>query len=116
MAFLFSSDKGVEEDFAQDVPDAERKLLIATQVPTQGSVLGASMTAAAWHTKPSWFVIAANDRMIAPEQERATAKRMNSRTLTLPTSHVPMLSRPADVAGFLNEAALGKNTPTPPEN
>ena len=114
--FLVLSDKGVEEDFAQDVPDEERKLLVATQVPTQGSVLGAPMTTAAWRTKPSWFVIATNDRMIAPEQERVTAKRMNARTLTLPTSHVPMLSKPSDVAGFLNEAALGKNTPTPPGN
>ena len=69
---------------------------------------------AAWRTKPSWFVIAANDRMIAPEQERVTAKRMNARTLTLATSHVPMLSKPSEVAAFLNEAALGNNTPTPP--
>ena len=112
--FLVLSDKGVEEDFAQDVAEQERKVLIATQVPTQGSVLGAPMTAAAWRTKPSWFVIAANDRMIAPEQERVTAKRMNARTVTLPTSHVPMLSKPGEVAAFINEAALGNNAPTPP--
>ncbi len=112
--FLVLSDKGVQEDFAQDVADPERKLLIATQVPTQGSVLGAPMTAAAWRTKPSWFVIASNDRMIAPEQERVTAKRMNARTLTLTTSHVPMLSKPAEVSAFLSEAALGNNNPTPP--
>jgi pimeloyl-ACP methyl ester carboxylesterase len=69
------------------------------------------MTNAAWHTKPSWFVIAANDRMISPDQERDSAKRMNSRTLTLPTSHVPMLSKPREVAAFIDSAASGKNDP-----
>ncbi|WP_263375010.1 alpha/beta fold hydrolase [Granulicella aggregans] len=109
--FLVLSDKGVQEDFAQDVPDSVRKLLIATQVPTQGAVLGATISAAAWRTKPSWFVIAANDRMIAPEQERASAKRMNARTLTLSSSHVPMISKPAEVAAFLDDAARGTNNP-----
>ena len=112
--FLVLSDKGVQDDFAQDLTDAERKLLVATQVPTLGAVLGAPMTAAAWRTKPSWFIIAASDRMIAPEQERVTAKRMNARTLTLPTSHVPMLSKPSEVAAFPNDAASGTNIPTPP--
>jgi hypothetical protein len=47
--------------------------------------------------------------MISPEQERATAKRMNSQTLTLPTSHVPMLAKPKEVAGFIGTAASGKS-------
>jgi hypothetical protein len=47
--------------------------------------------------------------MISPEQERVTAKRMNSQTLTLPTSHVPMLAKPKEVAEFIGTAASGKS-------
>jgi hypothetical protein len=49
--------------------------------PTQGAILGTTIATAAWHNKPSWFVIASNDRAISPEQEMATAKRMNAKTL-----------------------------------
>jgi hypothetical protein len=55
-------------------------------------------------------VIASNDRMISPEQERVTAKRMNARTLTLPTSHVAMLAKPKEVAGFIADAATGSQS------
>jgi hypothetical protein len=58
--------------------------------------------------------VAANDRMIAPEQERVTAKRMNAKTLTLPTSHVPMISKPKEVADFIIGAASADSSPTPP--
>jgi pimeloyl-ACP methyl ester carboxylesterase len=104
------------EDFAPDLPLAERNLLLATQTPTQGAALGTEIKTVAWRVKPSWFVIASNDRMIAPEQERVTAKRMNAVTLALPTSHVPMLSRPQDVASFIALAASGISVPTPPGN
>jgi hypothetical protein len=60
---------------------------------------------AAWHSKPSWFVIASNDRAIAPEQEISTARRMGSEALTLCSSHLPMLSHPDEVADFVIGAA-----------
>lgn len=106
--FLVLTPKGVDEDFAADLSPAERKLLYATQGPTAGAALGAPVTTAAWKTKPNWFIVAANDRMIAPEQERVTAKRMHAKVLTLPTSHVPMLSKPKEVADFIADAAAGK--------
>ena len=112
--FLVLTEKGILEDFAPDVALADRTLMIATQVPTQGAALGASITTAAWRTKPSWFVVAANDRMIAPEQERVTAKRMNAKTLTLSTSHVPMISKPKEVADFIIGAASAESSPNPP--
>jgi hypothetical protein len=62
------------------------------------------------------FVLGRIVRMISPEQERVTAKRMNAKTLTLPTSHVPMLSKPGAVADFIVDAASGTSTPTPPSN
>ena len=112
--FLVLTPKGVLEDFAPDLPLSERTTLVATQTPTQGAALGATITTAAWRTKPSWFVVATNDRMISPEQERVTAKRMNATILILPSSHVPMLSQPQAVADFIGEAASGQTTPVQP--
>jgi pimeloyl-ACP methyl ester carboxylesterase len=88
--------------------------VLATQGATQGAILATPIKAAAWHAKPSWFVIASNDRTISPEQEMSTAKRMGAKTLTLPTSHVPMLSQPQKVADFVIEAAgsLGASAAT----
>ena len=114
--FLVLTPKGVMEDFAPDLSIAERDILLATQTPTQGAALGTEISTAAWRSKPSWFVVASNDRMISPEQERVTAKRMNAKTLTLPTSHVPMLSRPKEVADFIGQATSGESNPTPPQN
>jgi pimeloyl-ACP methyl ester carboxylesterase len=96
--------KGVIEDFAQDLSWDMKNTMVATQAPIQGAILATKITKAAWHTKPSWFVIADNDRMISPELERATAKRMNAKTLSLPTSHVAMLAKPKEVAEFIVDA------------
>jgi pimeloyl-ACP methyl ester carboxylesterase len=103
--YLMLSEKGVMESFAQDLTIEERKHVFAVQGATQGAILGTPVTKAAWHDKPSWFVVASNDRAIAPEQEVFTAKRMNSKTLTVPSSHVAMLSQPEKVADFIVEAA-----------
>lgn len=109
--FLVITPKGILEDFGPDLPLPEKALLIATQAATQGAVLGTPITTAAWRTKPSWFVVASNDRMISPEQEKATAKRMNATTLTLPTSHLAMLAKPVQVADFIASAASAKTAP-----
>ena len=103
--FLVLTEKGVLEDFAPDVPLSERRTMIATQDPTQAAALGATITEAAWHSKPSWFVVASQDRMISPQQERDSAKKLKATTLILPSSHVPMLSRPQEVATFIEQAA-----------
>ena len=96
--FLILTRKGVIEDFAQDLTAGEKQVLFATQAPTSGSVFGASMSDAAWRHKPSFYVVAENDRMIDPDYERFAAKRMGAKILALPTSHVPMLARPKEVA------------------
>jgi pimeloyl-ACP methyl ester carboxylesterase len=103
--FLLLTRKGVDENFGPDLAPDLRSLVFATQGATHGSVLGTPIKTAAWHTKPNWFVIAENDRMISPDQEKDTAKRMGAKTLALPTSHLPMLSQPEKVANFIIEAA-----------
>jgi pimeloyl-ACP methyl ester carboxylesterase len=103
--YLTLTEKGVMEDFASDLPLAQRKLIAATQGATNGAVFGAKVTTAAWKAKPNWYVVAANDRMIQPDLQRKFAKAMKAKTITLPSSHVVMLSHPAEVAELIIEAA-----------
>jgi pimeloyl-ACP methyl ester carboxylesterase len=103
--YLMLTRKGVFDHFGQDLSASDKELVYATQGATQGAILGTPIKKAAWHTRPSWFVIASNDHMIAPDQQRATAQRMKSKTLTLPTSHLPMISQPEKVAEFIVAAA-----------
>ncbi len=109
--FLLLTAKGVAENFAQDLTPAEQHVLTVTQGATQGAILSTTISSAAWHTKPSWFVIAENDRTISPDQERSTAARMGAKTLSVPTSHVAMLASPKKVADFVIEATGIAGTP-----
>jgi pimeloyl-ACP methyl ester carboxylesterase len=106
--FLLLSKRGVEEAFAQDLTPPEKALLVATQPDTAGAIFEAKPTAAAWRSKPSWYVVSENDRMIAPEQERSMAKQINAITTALPSSHVAMLSHPREVASVIENAAKGR--------
>jgi len=65
---------------------------------------GDKVTDAAWKTRPSWFVISANDRVIDPQMERDAAKWMNAKTTVLQSSHVSLLSHPAEVAAVIEDA------------
>jgi pimeloyl-ACP methyl ester carboxylesterase len=103
--FLLLSPKGVQEDFAQDLTAPEKALLVAVQPQTAGAIFEARPTAAAWRKKRSWYVVSTNDRMIAPEQEKAMAAQIKAKATVLPASHVVMLSHPAAVARVIEEAA-----------
>jgi len=103
--FLTVTPKGIAEDFAQDLTDKEKQILTATQAPTAGAVFGATVTTAAWKTKPSWSVIASNDRAVSPELQKAEAAAMKAASITVPSSHVPMLSHPKEVADLIEQAA-----------
>ena len=97
---------GIGEDFAQDLSYDEQTVLAATQGPTAaGAALGASVSVAAWRSKPSWFVIAAHDRVVSPALQAVEAQQMNATTITLSSSHVAMLSQPYVVASFIRKAA-----------
>jgi pimeloyl-ACP methyl ester carboxylesterase len=103
--FLTLTPEGVAKDFAQDLPASETKIMAATQGPVQGKAFGEKVTNAAWKGKPSWFIVAEKDRMIQPDLERAMAKKIKATVTAVPTSHVPMLSRPKDVAAAILAAA-----------
>ncbi|UXH79088.1 alpha/beta fold hydrolase [Roseateles amylovorans] len=92
------------EDFAQDVPASQAVVMAATQGPLQVKALSDKVTVAAWKTRPSYYIVSANDRIIHPDLERAMARKIGAKVTTLPTSHVPQQSRPADVAAVIIDA------------
>jgi pimeloyl-ACP methyl ester carboxylesterase len=102
--FLLLTPQGVKENFAQDLTETEKDVLVAVQPMTAGAIFGAKVTKASWHDKPTWYVVSSNDRMISPEQEKSMAKQMNASTTVLPASHVVMLSHPKEVAAVIEKA------------
>jgi pimeloyl-ACP methyl ester carboxylesterase len=104
--FLRLTDKGVAEDFAQDLTAEEKLLIAATQGQVSGpNELGAKVTKAAWKQKPTFYIVADHDRMIAPELEKKFAEQMHAKTIHVASSHIPMLSHPLEVADFIAAAA-----------
>ena len=93
--------------FAPDVPMPERVFMYDSQVPLAVSTLGTPITAAAWKTKPSWYLVSANDQVIPPDVERMYAKRMKAVTEDVGSSHVSYVSHPDVVAHLIEEAAKG---------
>ncbi|HEY0747928.1 MAG TPA: alpha/beta hydrolase [Steroidobacteraceae bacterium] len=105
--FLSLTNKGISTDFAQDLAEAEKQTLAATQGPVALVAFQTMTTAPAWYTKPSWYMIASEDRVISPQLEAMMAQTINAATMTVHSSHVIMLSRPEVVADFITRAAHG---------
>src|SRR5256884_5057101 len=103
--FLSLTRKGVDEDFVPDLSPAERAIVHATQGAWNSACLADKVSAPAWKTKQSWFIVAANDRIVPPEYEQAIAEHIHATTTTLAAGHVPMLSKPKQVAAVIIEAA-----------
>lgn len=103
--FAYMTEEGIVEDFAQGLPLAERKVIWVVQGLDYGPAFQDKLTVAAWKTKPSWFVVSANDRMLSPAMERDEAKKMKATETVLPTCHLAMLERPQEVAAVVEDAA-----------
>ncbi len=108
--FFKLSDKGIFEDLAPDLSKTDQLVLSATQGPAGGAAFGTPISTPAWRNKPSWFVIASQDRVISPKLEEAEAQEMKAKSITISSSHVVLLSHPAEVAAFIERAAQGPNT------
>lgn len=92
-------------DFAGDLPEAKAKVLYAAQQPFNKPLLAGRVTQAAWRSKPSFYAVSAEDRTINPDLQRFMAKRMGAKTIELAASHVPMISRPDEIAALILDAA-----------
>jgi len=91
--------------FAGDLSDQEQKLVWATQTVPDANLFNAKVPGTAWRTKPSWYIVANNDRTVHPDLERSAAERMGARTYDVDSSHVVMLSQPGLVLDVIREAA-----------
>jgi pimeloyl-ACP methyl ester carboxylesterase len=93
------------DDFAGDLSEQEKKLVLATQGVPKPDLFEAKVGGTAWKSKPSWYIVGKNDRTVHPDLERFFAKRMNATTYELDSSHVPMLSHPERVLEVIRAAA-----------
>jgi pimeloyl-ACP methyl ester carboxylesterase len=91
--------------FAGDLPEQEKKLVWATQCVPNPDLFNAKVGGTAWRTKPSWYIVAKNDRTVNPDMERFVAKRMGAKVTEVASSHVPMLSHPDVVIDVIRAAA-----------
>jgi len=107
--FLSLTNEGISADFAQDLPQPEKQTLAVTQGPVAAVAFGTPATAPAWYRKPSWYMVASEDRVISPQLEAMMAQTINAETITVHSSHVIMLSRPEAVADFIAHAAHGRD-------
>jgi pimeloyl-ACP methyl ester carboxylesterase len=97
--------EGVRQHFVPDLPPAEADAVYALQAPLAARCFGDTVGNAAWRDKPSWYIVAENDQALPPGAERDSALRMRADTVTLNSSHVPMLSQPDKVAEVILRAA-----------
>jgi pimeloyl-ACP methyl ester carboxylesterase len=103
--FLYIDPAAFPADFAGDVPSAEANFMAHSQMMLAKAAGGAPVTAAAWHQKKSWALVATRDHNINPDLERKMAKRAGSETIEVPASHAVYVSKPEDVARLIERAA-----------
>jgi len=98
--------------FAADV-DAERAAFMAdSQVPWGVGALSGTISEPAWKTKPSWYLVATDDKMIPPPAQRFMSKRAGSTVVEIAGSHAIYVSQPHAVAALIERAAKSTNTAT----
>ncbi len=113
LAHLFTDARGFgwlsEDDFvnhfAGDVEPTRARVLYAVQQALASSAFTDVMGVPAWKSLPSWYLVAQNDEAIPPDAERQFAARMGATTVQIPSSHVAMVSHPAEVADLIEKAA-----------
>ena len=92
-------------DFAADVPPAVSHFMAQSQVPISTDSFTHKVTNPAWKNKPTWYMVATEDRSINPDQERMMAKRAKAKTVEVKASHVAYISHPKETANLIEEAA-----------
>jgi pimeloyl-ACP methyl ester carboxylesterase len=99
------SEEDYVEHFAADVDPVRAHGMWAVQQALASSAFTDVMGPPAWKSLPSWYLVAQNDEAIPPDAERQFAARMGATTVEVPSSHVAMVSHPAEVAELIERAA-----------
>jgi len=102
--FLFLDRDKFHASFAGDVPADVAEFLADSQVPWGVDALGGTFTEPAWRTKPSWYLLTTEDRMIPPPAQRMMAERASATVAEVPASHSVFLSHPEAVASLIQTA------------
>ncbi len=103
--FLFLDPAVFDADFAGDLPKADADFMAVSQMPVAAKVFGTPVTAPAWKAKPSYGIVATQDRIINPDLERSMYKRAHARITEIKGSHVVFISQPRAVADVIERAA-----------
>jgi pimeloyl-ACP methyl ester carboxylesterase len=105
--FIWMPEEGFSKAVAHNVSEDQATILSAVQRPISVQCIQEKAPAPAWKTKPSWFLLAEEDRMISPETQRYMADRMNADVRSYQVDHSPMLTAPDAVVEVILDAARG---------
>jgi pimeloyl-ACP methyl ester carboxylesterase len=93
--------------FAADLPKDQADFMANSQLPWGVDALGGAVTEAAWRAKPSWYLVATDDKMIPPEAQRAMSKRAGATVTEVRGSHAVYVSKAEAVVALIKQAAQG---------
>lgn len=105
--FLFLDRGKFADAFAADVPAEAAAFMADSQVPWGVDALNGAVTVPAWKSKPSWYLVATDDRMIPPPAQQSMAKRAGATTVEIAGSHAIYVSQPDAVVALIEQAARG---------
>jgi pimeloyl-ACP methyl ester carboxylesterase len=105
--FLFLDKNAFPESFAADVNPDLAAFMADSQVPWGVNALAGAITEPAWRTKPSWYLVTTEDRMIPPDAQRFMSQRANATVVETDASHAVYVSRPEPVAALIETAIKG---------
>jgi pimeloyl-ACP methyl ester carboxylesterase len=103
--FLYLDKEKFHASFAGDVSDEEAAFMADSQVPWGVDALGGTISEPAWRNKPSWYLVATEDRMIPPPAQRQMSERAGSTVVEAEGSHAIYVSKPDLVADLIERAA-----------
>ena len=105
--YLFLDKAKFADSFAADVSADAAAFMADSQVPWGLEALGGTVSEAAWRTKPSWYLVSTEDKMIPPAAQRAMSKRAGSTVVEVKGSHAVYISQPQVVAALIEQASKG---------
>lgn len=106
--FLFLDKRAFPASFAGDVDPEKAAFMADSQVPWGLEALNGAISEPAWRTKPSWYLVVTDDKMIPPDAQRFMSKRAGSKVVEVKGSHSIYVSQPEAVAALIEEAATAK--------
>jgi pimeloyl-ACP methyl ester carboxylesterase len=106
--FLFLDRAKFAASFAGDVEPEKAAFMADSQVPWGIEAVNGAISEPAWRTKPSWYLVVTEDKMIPPDAQRAMSKRAGSKVVEVKGSHAIYVSQPQAVAALIEEAATAK--------